>query len=792
LLARELQITLHLAAQLARNHQHEYLTLEHLLYAMLHTNDEAMEILEDAGLTVESAPEKSEHPSGIDILSACGANLENLRADLLSVLTDELEKLPEERESVPEYTLAFKRVTQRAAYHVQASGKKEISAGNLLVSMFRESDSRAIYLLEHQGVTRLDVMNFVAHGISKVGKPSVYQGMESDTDDEDSPANALESFCTELVARASEGHIDPLIGRQEELDRIVHILARRRKNNPLLVGEPGVGKTAIVEGLALRIHEGDVPALLENSRIYSLELGGLLAGTRFRGDFEERLKGVVSGLAEDEDAILFIDEIHTVVGAGSTSGGHMDASNLLKPALANGELRCIGSTTHKDYRASIEHDRALSRRFQTLTVVEPSIEEAVEILAGLKPNYEEHHGIQYTDDALLAAARLAHRHLRDRHLPDSAVDVMDESGAEARLLPEVDIVDEDRIESTIARMARIPARSVSSSDRKQLGDLEGRLKALIYGQDEAVEKVSKAVKLSRAGLGHPEKPVGSFLFAGPTGVGKTELAKQLAFCMGVEFIRFDMSEYMEKHTVSRLIGAPPGYVGFDQGGQLTDAVVKNPQCVLLLDEIEKAHVDLYNVLLQVMDHATLTDNQGRKADFRNVVLIMTTNAGARELGRGSVGFVDSSNSEKASSALNNVFSPEFRNRLDAVVWFDKLAQAAILRVVDKFVMELEEQLDERDVTFDLTEAARAWLGERGYDERYGARAMGRVLHEHLKEPLADEILFGRLEQGGRVQVDVTESGADLTFRFPGREITGPIAPDPEENPDSEKEPAEVS
>ncbi len=786
MLARELQITLHLAAHLARTRRHEYLTLEHVLLAMLHTLPESLEVLTDAGIHVEDTVEESSGPSALEILEACGTDAPALRLSLIAFLDHELEPLPANRESIPEYTLAFQRATQRAAYHVQSAGRGEMKAGNLLVSMFRESDSHAIYLLEQQGVTRLDVMNFVSHGISKVGKPSVFRSGE-DMDDETPSGNPLEQFCTELVAEAAEGRMDPLVGRRNELERIIHILARRRKNNPLLIGEPGVGKTAIVEGLASRIHAGEVPELLKGARIYSLDLGGLLAGTRFRGDFEERLKAVISGITEDEKGILFVDEIHTVVGAGSTTGGHMDASNMLKPALSSGKLRCIGSTTHKDYRASIEHDRALSRRFQTLTVTEPTIDEAVEILQGLKPHYEGHHGVTYTDSSLSAAAKLAQRHLRDRQLPDSAVDVMDEAGAEAQLLPEVETVDEERMEATVARMARVPARSVSASDRKQLGDLEERLKSMIYGQDTAVEKVSKAVKLSRAGLGHPEKPVGSFLFAGPTGVGKTELAKQLAFSMGVEFIRFDMSEYMEKHTVSRLIGAPPGYVGFDQGGQLTDAIVKNPHCVLLLDEIEKAHVDLYNVLLQVMDHATLTDNQGRKADFRNVVLIMTTNAGARELGRGTLGFVEGTSEDRASSALQNVFSPEFRNRLDGVVWFDRLSNEAILRVVDKFVMELEEQLSERDITFDLTEAARTWLGERGYDTRYGARAMGRALHEHLKEPLADEILFGRLTGGGRVKVDVDEAG-ELAFRFPDREITGPV--DPPSN-DKTKEPAKV-
>jgi ATP-dependent Clp protease ATP-binding subunit ClpA len=601
----------------------------------------------------------------------------------------------------------------------------------------------------------------------------------------------LERFCEELVAKAARGKIDPLIGRSTEVERIVHILARRRKNNPLLIGEPGVGKTAIVEGLARRIHEEDVPKILKDTKIFSLDMGGLLAGTKFRGDFEERLKAVLTAIEEEPNSILFIDEIHTVVGAGATSGGHMDAGNMLKPPLSDGRIRCIGSTTHKDYRSSIEQDRALSRRFQTITVTEPSVDEAVEILHGLKPAFEEHHKVSYTDDAILAAAKLAHRHLRDRHLPDTAVDVMDEAGAEVQLREGANMVDEQQIEVTVARMARVPAKSVSASDRAQLSDLDARLKALIFGQDEAVDQVAHAVKMSRAGLGHPEKPIGSFIFAGPTGVGKTELARQLAFSMGVEFIRFDMSEYMEKHTISRLIGSPPGYVGFDQGGLLTDAIVKNPQCVLLLDEIEKAHMDLYNVLLQVMDHATLTDNQGRKADFRNVVLIMTTNAGARELGRGNVGFVGGTTQDRAGGALERVFSPEFRNRLDAIVWFNPLPREAILRVVDKFVMELEQQLSERQITFDLTEAARAWMSEKGYDDQFGARAMTRVIQDHIKKPLADEILFGRLNKGGRVVVDVASDGKALSFRFPDRELPAPKASDEDEKDDSEKEPVKV-
>ncbi len=742
MLSRELQVTLNLAIQEARKRRHEYLTLEHVLFAMLHD------------------------PVAQDILAGCGGDREAIKEALETFLDESLERLPTGEDAVPEQTLAFQRAVQRAAYHVQSSGKKEMDAGNLLVAMFRETDSHAVFLLQSQGIERLDLLNYIAHGIRKGGGSPARRPAGTEPEEEDAPAkDPLSSFCTELVARAAEGRIDPLIGRNTEIERIVHILARRRKNNPLLIGEPGVGKTAIVEGLALRIHEGEVPKLLEEARVYALDMGGLLAGTRFRGDFEERLKGVIDQLKEDDDAILFVDEIHTIVGAGQTTGGNMDAGNMLKPALANGELRMIGSTTHKDYRGSIEADRALCRRFQTLTIDEPSQEEAVQILHGIKQYYGDHHGVSYTDPGIDAAVKLAYRHLRDRHLPDSAVDVMDEAGAEVQLREGATVVDVDDVEATIARMARIPPRSVSAQDKQQLGDLESRLKAVLFGQDSAVDQVAGAVKLSRAGLGDPDKPVGSFLFAGPTGVGKTELAKQLAFALGIEFIRFDMSEYMEKHTVSRLIGAPPGYVGFDQGGLLTDSIVKNPHSVLLLDEIEKAHPDLFNVLLQVMDHATLTDNQGRKADFRNVVIIMTTNAGAQEIAKGSIGFSPGEAKDKGSEALARMFSPEFRNRLDATVWFNKLPQPAILRVVDKFVMELEAQLGERDVTFDLSEAARAWLGEKGYDIRFGARPMARTIHTHIKKPLADEILFGELQDGGRVKVDVAADGKELTFSY---------------------------
>ncbi|MCP4810144.1 MAG: ATP-dependent Clp protease ATP-binding subunit ClpA [Proteobacteria bacterium] len=750
MLSRELQITLNLAVNEARKRKHEFLTLEHVLFALLHDT------------------------RGNEILKACGANRKAMVSDLEEFFDDSMEILPEDSEDGPEQTLGFQRTLQRAAYQVQSSGQKEMDAGNILASMFRESESHAVYLLELQGVKRIDILNYISHGISKAGgalkKKESVGGVEGEEDAEETPENPLEAWCTELVQEAAEGRLDPLIGRKVELDRTVHILARRRKNNPLFIGEPGVGKTALVEGLAQKINAGEVPELLKGCKVYSLDMGALLAGTRFRGDFEERFKSVIGILEKDAKALLFIDEIHTVIGAGATSGGQMDASNMLKPALAKGLLRCLGSTTHKEYRKSIENDRALARRFQPIQVSEPTIDETIEILRGLKPGYEKHHAVTYTDDAIDAAARLADKHIRDRFLPDKAVDVMDEAGAEIQLKVGETIVDVTTVEGTIARMAKIPAKSVSASEQQQLQNLGERLKSVIFGQDGACDVVASAVKLSRAGLGQHEKPIGSFLFAGPTGVGKTELAKQLSFSMGVEFIRFDMSEYMEQHSVSRFIGSPPGYVGYDEGGQLTDAVTKNPHCVLLLDEIEKAHPSIYNVLLQIMDHGTLTDSRGKKADFRNVVLIMTTNAGAAKMAQGNVGFVEGSAKDRGSSALNKRFTPEFRNRLDSVVWFDKLPKAAILRVVDKFIIELEGQLADRDVTFDLDEAARAWLGDKGYDPKMGARPMARVIHQSIKEPLADEILFGKLQHGGRVKVSLAEDKKSLSFAFPKKEL----------------------
>ena len=657
MLSPELQATLQRAVDDVRGRRHEYLTLEHLLLAIL------------------------DDPTGSDIVVKCGGDIEKLRADLERFLEDQVDELPEGEDSGPDHTLAFQRVLQRAATHVQAAGRQQMTTGNVIASMFRERDSHAVYLLEKQGVSRFDVINYISHGVSKVssGGPVVPRrstGVEDDGAEDQKVANPLESFCVDLTQRARDGKIDPLIGRANELERIVQVLSRRRKNNPLLIGEPGVGKTALAEGLALRIIEGKVPGPLSDATVYSLDMTAVLAGTRYRGDFEERLKAVMKVLIGDPKAILFIDEIHNIIGAGATSGGTMDAANILKPPLANGELRCIGSTTFKDYRQAFERDRALARRFQRIDVGEPTVPEAIEILKGLKTRYEEHHNIKYSDPAIEAAVELSARHISDSHLPDKAIDVLDEAGARARLMPEdqrPDIIRPAQIEEIVAKIARIPTRSVSAQDKKKLAEIDVELKRLIFGQDKAIDQLATVIKLSRAGLASPNKPTGCFLFAGPTGVGKTELAKQLAQVMGIEFLRYDMSEYMEKHTVSRLIGAPPGYVGFDQGGQLTDAINKHPYSVVLLDEIEKAHPDIYNILLQVMDNATLTDNNGRKSDFRNVILIMSSNAGSREMALGKIGFGDSiADSKDGKKALERVFTPEFRNRLDATVFFDAL------------------------------------------------------------------------------------------------------------------------
>ncbi len=730
----DLRVALGLALERARQERHEFLTLEHLLLGLL--ND----------------------PLSSDILEACGGDLEAIEAAVDEIL-DDFEALPGKKDYDPIQTMGFRRVLSRGIQHVQSAGKNEpVNGGHLLVAMFSEPESPAVFILEQQGISRLDVTSFISHGKRKDGKTGerapVPTGVE--TDAPPVAEDALEAYTTDLYERASKNQIDPLIGRAAELDRTVQILGRRRKNNPLYVGDSGVGKTAIIEGLAKAIFEGTVPGVLEDAHIYALDMGALLAGTRYRGDFEERLKGVIEALLDDPKAILAIDEIHQVVGAGATSGGHVDASNLLKPALASGQLRCIGSTTHEDYRSSFGKDKAFARRFQTVDITEPSPDETVQILAGLQSRYEEHHQLTYTQEAIEACARLASRHITERKLPDKAIDVMDEVGSMVHLRGG-EVVDVHEVEETVAKMARIPPKSVSTEDRDRLRNLQEDLQRVLFGQDEAIGAVVTAIKMSRAGIGAPTKPVGSFLFAGPTGVGKTELAKQLAAAMGVEFLRYDMSEYSEKHTVSRLIGAPPGYVGFDQGGLLTDAVHKTPHCVIVMDEIEKAHPDIFNILLQVMDHATLTDNNGRKTDFRNAVLIMTSNAGAREASGRNVGFgAPTAISTKAEAAIKRIFPPEFRNRLDDVVYFNQLPGSVVLRIVDKFLLELEGQLSERAITIRATDEARAFFAKKGFSEEFGAREMARVIQEHVKRRLADEILFGGLSKGGRAELDMEE------------------------------------
>jgi len=743
LIAKELQASFRHALAEARRRRHEYLTLEHLLLALL-----------------RDARSK-------EVLTACGASLPRLQKRLEEFLDETTERLPEGVEADPQQTIGVERVLQRAAVHALSAEQKVIDGGDVLVALFREDDSHALFLLQQEGITRLDLLNFVSHGVSK-DEEAEGSGASGPHEDEEEGGNAakdpLKAYATDLCEEAKAGRIDPLIGREKELERTVQVLCRRRKNNPLYVGETGVGKTAIAEGLALHVVEGRVPGPLLGSKIYSLDMGSLLAGTKFRGQFEERLKAVLKAVQSQENAILFIDEIHTIVGAGATSGGSMDASNLLKPALASGRLRCIGSTTYQEFKASFERDRALSRRFQKIEVGEPSIEETVLIVQGLKSRYEAHHGVVYEPDALRAAVELSAKHLNDRFLPDKAIDVIDEAGAADRLRPEgqrrgkVTTAD---IEAVISRMAKIPEKSVSASDREQLKNLEGELKAVIFGQDSAIHDIVSAIKLSRSGLRSPEKPIGSFLFSGPTGVGKTELAKQLARVLGIEFLRYDMSEYSEKHTVSRLIGAPPGYVGFDQGGLLTDAVRKHPYSVVVLDEIEKAHPDLFNILLQVMDHATLTDNNGRKADFRNVVLILTTNAGAREMSAKSLGFgfgapAKMMDNGKAKQAIERTFTPEFRNRLDGWVLFSGLDPETILKVVDKEVRLLQAALTDKKVTLDVSREARAWLAENGYDPAFGARPLARLVDQSIKKRLAESILFGDLREGGVAQVRVKD------------------------------------
>ncbi|RME21650.1 MAG: ATP-dependent Clp protease ATP-binding subunit ClpA [Deltaproteobacteria bacterium] len=773
-IATTLRIALTRAMEDAHQRRHEYLTTEHVLLALLHDPDTA------------------------EVLERLGVNLARLEKDLDAYLDEEVEKLPEDKVVEPQQTLAFQRIFHRAAMHVQHHGKKELTGTIMLVELMREEESYAVYLLEKQGVTRLDLTSYLSHGVDKSGRlvrraPIPADGATPDDEDEERSEvadEALGAYTEELVAKAAEGRIDPLIGRDREVERIVHILARRRKNNPLLLGDPGVGKTAIVEGLARRIHEGSVPEPLKNARIYALDMGALLAGTRFRGDFEERIKAVLAELIDQDNAILFIDEIHTLVGAGATTGGTMDASNLLKPRLADGSLRCIGSTTHKEHKQAFGRDRALARRFQVVEIDEPTVEDTIDILRGLLPGYQEHHGLTYDADAVEAAARLADKHLRDLKLPDKAIDVIDEAGASVRLAGRPAVTVED-VETTVARMARIPPKSVSTEERKELIDLEAELKKVIFGQDAAVEAVASAIKLSRAGLKDPDKPVGSFLFAGPTGVGKTELAKQLAHILGISFQRFDMSEYQERHTASRLIGAPPGYVGFDQGGQLTDVINRNPHCVLLLDEIEKAHADIYDLLLQVMDHATLTDNTGKKADFRNVILIMTTNAGAREAAVRTLGFGKRSGEHKMDAALERTFAPEFRNRLDALVKFGSLPAPVVRRIVDKFLAQLGDQVADRGVRIEATVAARDWLAEQGYDPAMGAREMGRVIHHRIKRPLADMMLFGELVDGGVAHLDVRpDDRGRLDLVIEARPASGPAegeeeTPAPEEgSPDA--------
>ncbi|OPX57024.1 ATP-dependent Clp protease ATP-binding subunit ClpA [Oceanospirillum multiglobuliferum] len=747
MLSKDLETTLNAAFTVARSRRHEFMTVEHLLLALL------------------------DNDSAARVLNACGADLNKLRVDLQDFINSTTPLIPDDqldRETQP--TLGFQRVLQRAVFHVQSSGKNEVTGANVLVAIFSEQESQAVYFLRQQNVARVDAVNYLSHGISKVSghdAPGIgHSDQQSDDIDEtaaDSGGNhPLTGYATNLNEQARLGRIDPLVGREHEVERVIQILARRRKNNPLLVGEAGVGKTAIAEGLAKRIIDGEVPDVIENSIVYSLDMGALLAGTKYRGDFEKRLKALLGELKKQPNAILFIDEIHTIIGAGAASGGVMDASNLLKPLLSSGEMRCIGSTTFQEFRGIFEKDRALARRFQKVDVMEPSVQDTIEILKGLRSRFEKHHNLSYSNEALEAAAKLADRYINDRHMPDKAIDVIDEAGAYQRLLPiekRVEVIGVEQVEAIVAKIARIPAKSVNTSDKKVLRDLEKNLQMLVFGQDDAITSLSNAIKLSRAGLKAPEKPIGSFLFAGPTGVGKTEVSKQLANIMGIELIRFDMSEYMERHTVSRLIGAPPGYVGYDQGGLLTEAVTKNPHCVLLLDEIEKAHPEVFNLLLQVMDHGTLTDNNGRKADFRNVVIIMTTNAGAEAISRRSIGFSHQDHSTDGMEVIRKTFSPEFRNRLDGIIQFGALSFEMIKSVVDKFLTELQAQLDDKKVQLVVDDAAKTWLATNGYDPEMGARPMARLIQEKIKKPLAEIILFGELaEGGGEVDITVDDEG----------------------------------
>ncbi|MCE2510683.1 MAG: ATP-dependent Clp protease ATP-binding subunit ClpA [Alphaproteobacteria bacterium] len=754
MLSRNLEQSLHRALALSSERSHEFATLEHLLLALTEDRD------------------------SVAVLRACGVDLERLRRDLIDYLDNDLAFLAREDNADPKPTAGFQRVLQRAAIHVQSAGREEVTGANVLVSMFAERESHAIYFLQEQNMSRLDAVNYISHGIAKVTENSetrTVRGAEEEEEDVIKTGfEALESYCVNLNAKARAGKVDPLIGREAEVERTIQILCRRTKNNPLYVGDPGVGKTAIAEGLARRIVDGDVPEVLLKTTIYALDMGSLLAGTRYRGDFEERVKAVLAELDSIPGAVLFIDEIHTVIGAGATSGGSMDASNLLKPALASGNLRCIGSTTYKEYRNYFEKDRALVRRFQKIDVNEPSQSDSIKILIGLKPYYEKHHAVRYTADAIRAAVELSTRYITDRRLPDKAIDIIDEAGASQMLLPEskrrkkITVKDVERI---VAGIARIPPKSVTKNDKESLRNLDRDLKTMVYGQDEAIDVLASSIKLARAGLRDADKPIGCYLFSGPTGVGKTEVARQLALTMGIKLVRFDMSEYMERHTVSRLIGAPPGYVGFDQGGLLTDAIDQHPHAVLLLDEVEKAHPDLFNLLLQIMDYGKLTDHNGKTIDFRNVVLIMTTNAGATEMAKHAVGFERTKREGDDQEAIERLFTPEFRNRLDATIGFASLTPEIMARVVEKFVIQLEALLSDRGVSIELTEAARAWLAKKGYDEQYGARPLARVIEEQVKRALSEELLFGRLEKGGYVRIDVSDE--KLVFTYPDGKDTGP-------------------
>ena len=748
MIAQELEVSLHMAFVEARQQRHEFITVEHLLLALL------------------------DNPSAAEVLRACAANIDDLRKSLVGFIKENTPTVGGDDEVDTQPTLGFQRVIQRAIMHVQStgSGKKEVTGANVLVAIFGEKDSHAVYYLHQQGVTRLDVVNYIAHGIKKSEPPEPAKGNESsgsegDKEEQgDAKGSPLEQFTQNLNQLARDGRIDPLIGREAEVERVIQVLCRRRKNNPLLVGEAGVGKTAIAEGLAWRITQAEVPEVLSDATVYALDMGALLAGTKYRGDFEQRLKGVLKALKDQPGSILFIDEIHTLIGAGAASGGTLDASNLLKPALSSGQIKCIGATTFTEYRGIFEKDAALSRRFQKIDVVEPSVEQTVEILKGLKTRFEEHHQVKYALTALQAAAELSAKFINDRHLPDKAIDVIDEAGAAQRILPKAKqkkTITRAEVEEIVSKIARIPPASVSSDDRGKLKTLDRDLKSVVFGQDAAIDALAASIKMARSGLGKPEKPIGSFLFSGPTGVGKTEVAKQLAFIMGIELIRFDMSEYMERHAVSRLIGAPPGYVGFDQGGLLTEAISKKPHAVLLLDEIEKAHPDVFNVLLQVMDHGTLTDNNGRKADFRSVIIVMTTNAGAETMNKATIGFTTQRQTGDEMADIKRLFTPEFRNRLDAIVSFKALDEEIILRVVDKFLLELEGQLAEKKVEVTFTDKLRAWLAKKGFDPLMGARPMQRLIQDTIRRALADELLFGRLTDGGRLTVDIDDAGNAL-------------------------------